>query len=166
MHLTLRFLGDIEEAQLPEIVTIVRSASKETVNFSLNARGIGVFPNFRAPRVIWMGIEGELDPLRRIHHRLGEELAPLGFPPEERPIAGHLTLGRVAERISSPLLQRAVSTVGQIESGIFKVDRICLIKSDLKPTGPVYTRLADILLTDPQEAAVKPIYRNFHQEAS
>lgn len=113
-----------------------------------------------------MGIGGELDPLKGIYQRLGEKLTPLGFLPERRPFTGHLTLGRVTDRISAPLLQTAVSAVGQIESGIFTVDRICVIKSDLKPTGAVYTRLAEIFLTDNQEAAVNTINRDFHQEES
>ncbi|MFH0729946.1 MAG: RNA 2',3'-cyclic phosphodiesterase [Pseudomonadota bacterium] len=166
LHLTLRFLGDIAQSRIPEIVAAIRSASKEVIPFALNAGGIGVFPNFRAPRVIWMGIDGDLDTLGGICQRLEEKLTPLGFPPEGRPFTGHLTLGRVAERINIPLLQNAVSAADPIESGIFTVDRICFIKSDLRPTGAIYTRLAEIILSDNQEPAVKPIYRDFHQEES
>jgi RNA 2',3'-cyclic 3'-phosphodiesterase len=166
MHLTLRFLGDIEERQLPEIVAAIGTAVKDMIPFTLNARRIGVFPNMRAPRVVWMGIEGELDPLSRTYQRLGNELTSLGFPPEMRPFAGHLTLGRVANRISPQLLQDAVSAVGQVESVRFTVDRICFIKSDLRPTGAVYTQLAEIFLKDNREAAVHTIYREFHQEES
>jgi 2'-5' RNA ligase len=165
-HLTLRFLGDIDQARIPEITAAIRSASKEGIPFVLNARGIGVFPNLRSPRVVWMGIEGELYPLLRIYQRLGETLTPLGFPPERRPFTGHLTLGRLPDRISPPLLQGAVSAASQIESGKFTVDRISFIKSDLMPTGAVYTRLAEIFLSKNQEAVDHTIYRNFHQEES
>jgi len=166
MHLTLRFLGDIEEAQIPQIVTAIGSAAKEVTPFSLNAKRVGVFPNFRLPRVVWMGIEGELNPLMHIYQRLEKELTLLGFPHERRPFTGHLTLGRVSDRIIAQLLLDAISTAGPIESGMFTVDRICFIKSGLRPTGAVYTQLAEIFLTKNQEAAVNTIYRNFHQEES
>jgi 2'-5' RNA ligase len=166
LHLTLRFLGDIEQTRVPEIVAAIRSASKEVSPFTLNAGGIGVFPNIRMPRVIWMAIGGEIDPLLGIFQRLEEMLAPIGFPPESRPFAGHLTLGRVADRISADLLRNAISAAGRIESGNFTVDRICFMKSDLRPAGAVYTRLAEILLTNPRKAAANPIYRDFHQEES
>jgi 2'-5' RNA ligase len=166
MHLTLRFLGDIDRRQLPEIETAMGTAAKAVPPFALNAKRIGVFPNMRAPRVVWMGIEGALELLMRVHHRLTEALDPLGFPPEPHAFTGHLTLGRVADRISPQLLQEAVSTAGQIESGVFPVDRICLIKSDLKPTGAVYTRLAEFFLNDNQEAPATTIYRDIHQEES
>jgi RNA 2',3'-cyclic 3'-phosphodiesterase len=166
MHLTLRFLGDIDRRQLPELEAAIGTAAKAAAPFALNAKRIGVFPNLRAPRVVWMGFEGALDSLLQIYQRLAETLHPLGFPPESRAFTGHLTLGRVADRISAPVLQEAVSTAEQIESGIFTVDRICLIKSDLRPTGAVYTRLAEIFLTDTQETPVHTIYRDFHQEES
>lgn len=166
LHLTLRFLGDIDRKQLPGIETAIGAAVKDVIPFVLNARGFGVFPNMRSPRVVWMGIEGDLDPLMRVYRRLGEELTPLGFPPELRAFTGHLTLGRVAGRTSPQLLEDAVSTADRIESGKFTVDRICFMKSDLRPTGAVYTRLAEIFIGKNQEATVHTNYRDFHQEES
>jgi len=166
MHLTLRFLGDIDRKQAPEIVTAISTAVKVMPPFALNVKRIGVFPNMRAPRVVWMGIEGALELLMRLHQRLADALDPIGFPPEPRAFTGHLTLGRLTDRISPPLLQKAVLGSGQIESGMFTVDRICLIKSDLKPTGAVYTRLAEIFLKDNQETPANTIYRDIHQEES
>jgi 2'-5' RNA ligase len=72
MHLTLRFLGDIDRRQLPEIEAAIGTAVKLVPPFALNAKRIGVFPNLRAPRVVWMGIEGALELLMRVHQRLAE----------------------------------------------------------------------------------------------
>lgn len=147
IHLTLQFLGDVARGQVPEIESTLARAVAGQGSFCLRARHIGVFPGMRRPRVLWLGLDGQIDQLLKIQQRLGAQLNCIGFPPEKRPFKGHLTLGRVKSRIDPRLLQTALSAV-DAESQPFTVETICLFQSDLKPTGAVYTRLAEYPLAE------------------
>lgn len=142
IHLTLQFLGDVARRQVPEIELALARAVAGRAPFSLCARHIGVFPGMTRPRVLWLGLDGQIDQLSKIQQRLGTQLNNIGFPPEKRPFKGHLTLGRIKTRIDQRLLQAALSAVSA-ESQPFTVETICLFKSELKRTGAVYTRLAE-----------------------
>jgi 2'-5' RNA ligase len=151
MHLTLKFLGDVDPARVPEIEAALAAAAGAAPPFSLNARGIGVFPGMRKPRVLWMGLEGQLDRLAALQAAVESELARVGFPAEERPFKAHLTLARIKAPLRIPLSEALLSEAGEGESGPFPVERICLFRSELRPAGAVYTRLAEGILDGGRE---------------
>ncbi|MEA3279645.1 MAG: RNA 2',3'-cyclic phosphodiesterase [Thermodesulfobacteriota bacterium] len=146
IHLTLKFLGNINETY----TEIVGKAMQESANgyspISLTTKGIGVFPNIKRPRVIWIGITGQTKQLVSLQKGLDEKLDAIGFPRNNRPFTGHLTLARVKERINPERLIDAIKYYSEFESETFIADNICLFKSDLKSSGAVYTKLMSVTL--------------------
>jgi 2'-5' RNA ligase len=149
IHLTLKFLGSIP----PEQVAVIAAAVGEVVHgelpLALNLSGLGAFPNPRRPRVIWVGIAGEVERLGRLQARLEETLEPLGFPREGRSFRPHLTLGRVKDTHRPPDLTRALADVTLPAGNPFDVREILVYKSDLRPTGAIYTKLQHLPLAGP-----------------
>ena len=141
IHLTLKFLGDIKEDDSEKITKAVFDSVKAYAPISLFAKGIGVFPGIKRPRVIWVGVSGDLEPLVGLQKKLEEALADLGFEQEKRPFKGHLTLGRIKGRIDPKKFGDALRAYIGFESKTFSADKIILYKSELKPTGAVYTEL-------------------------
>jgi len=141
IHLTLKFLGDIPAEQIQPIVAAAMGAVQDEPPVSLGVSGLGAFPNPRRPRVIWVGIEGDVARLGRLQARLEEALEPLGFPRDERAFRPHLTVGRVKEPRRPPDLTRALADVTVPRCNSFDVREILLYKSDLRPTGAIYTKL-------------------------
>ncbi|MBW2515575.1 MAG: RNA 2',3'-cyclic phosphodiesterase [Deltaproteobacteria bacterium] len=144
IHLTLKFLGNIEVNRTDAIVNAMTLTAKGCNALRLIASGMGVFPNSRRPRVIWVGLGGQLDDLKSLQHTLDAHLADLGFPAEMRPFKGHLTLGRVKGKIAADRLQAALAKFNSFESEAFEANEITLFKSELHPTGAVYTRVAQV----------------------
>ena len=146
IHLTLKFLGNIHPAQVDEIA---ETAAREVENESpltLRPSGLGAFPSRRKPRVIWIGMEGEVQRLTGIQSQVENALEPLGFVREKRPFRPHLTIGRVKDhrRLQAPI--DAMTTLELPEFDSFDVTEIILYKSDLRPTGAIYTKLHRIPL--------------------
>lgn len=146
IHITLKFLGDIEEEYIDKIAAIIEEASKGQSPFEISIKGSGAFPNLKNPRVIWIGVEDGTKGLTRLQQPLDYGLNALGFEPEEREFRPHLTLGRVKGPRGKERLSAAVSELREIELGSFAVDRVILYKSELKPTGAVYTKLKEVIL--------------------
>ena len=141
IHLTLKFLGDIPAEQIQPIVAAAMGAVQDEPPVSLGVSGLGAFPNPRRPRVIWVGLEGDVARLGRLQTRLEEALEPLGFPREERAFRPHLTVGRVKDPRRPPDLTRALADATVPRCNSFDVREILLYKSDLRPTGAIYTKL-------------------------
>lgn len=146
IHITLKFLGDIEEGTIDKVDAAITDASKGQLPFEIEIRGSGAFPNLKNPRVIWLGIEDKTKGLLRLQQPLEDGLKALGFEPEKREFRPHLTLGRVKGFKGNERLSLAVSDLKDIEIGSFPVDRVILYKSELRPTGAVYTKLREIKL--------------------
>ncbi|MDX1706972.1 MAG: RNA 2',3'-cyclic phosphodiesterase [Desulfobacterales bacterium] len=146
IHLTLKFLGDIDVARTEAVVEAMTLAANDSSPLVLAPRGLGVFPNARRPRVIWVGLGGQLDLLKSLQRELEARLADLGFPEESRAFKGHLTLGRVKGKMAAGRLQEALDQLQRFESESFEVDRIILFKSVLQPKGAVYTKVKQVNL--------------------
>ena len=146
IHLTLKFLGDVEEITINEIAKAVAETVEGYSPISLQAKGIGVFPGIKRPRVLWVGLAGQLEALVRLQQTLDENLVALGFSREERIFKGHLTMGRIKDRIDVKKLGDALMTFRNFESETFTAGQLILFKSELKPSGAVYTRLASASL--------------------
>jgi 2'-5' RNA ligase len=147
IHLTLKFLGDIKEADTENVARAVCESVTGYPPISLMVKGIGVFPGIIRPRVIWLGVSNQIDVLTTLQKTLDEKLKAMGFPKEKRPFKGHLTLGRINSKIDPKKLHDVLKEFTQFESEPFFADRIILYQSDLKPKGPVYTKLIETYLT-------------------
>jgi 2'-5' RNA ligase len=141
IHLTLKFLGNIHPAQVEDIALAVAQEIRDQPPITLGAAGLGAFPSPRKPRVIWIGMEGEVQRLTRIQARVENALEPLGFVREKRPFRPHLTIGRVKDRRKLQALIDAMAELKIPEFDSFDVTEIILYKSDLRPTGAIYTKL-------------------------
>lgn len=143
IHLTLKFLGDIPEERVPEIhSTLGRMAARHT-RFTLDVEGLGMFPDARAPRVLWIGLVDHGGALQRLAADVEAALDAIGFAPEPRPFHPHLTLARIKER--SREAGRALSAGGMLaheaKPGSLAVEAVSLMQSELRPSGAVYTEL-------------------------
>lgn len=146
IHLTLKFLGDIEQKSIPSISECLRHAAKGFSPLSLCAQGIGVFPNLKRPRVAWVGIGGELGKLTALQHQLNDVLESVGFAKEKRSFKGHLTFARIKAPIDPSKLLDVLKAHNGFSSETFTVDRLILYESDLQPGGAVYTQRVTVEL--------------------
>ena len=143
IHLTLKFLGDIEKDTVEKIHGAMEAAARSVSPPTLRGEGFGVFPDFRRPRVVWVGIAGDLEVLQGLQRDLDSELNGLGFPREKRAFKGHLTLGRAKGRLDGNQLRRALQRFEDFRTEPFTAEAVTLFQSDLRPTGAVYTKLAE-----------------------
>jgi 2'-5' RNA ligase len=143
IHLTLKFLGEIDPSRVPDFAAALRAAA--TPAFDLRIRGLGAFPDLRSPRVVWCGIEGEIEKLASLQARVEEACAGLGFKREARSFHPHLTLGRVNGKRNLQPLQDYIRIGCELESA-FLADCMNIYKSVLMPRGAVYTVLERIEL--------------------
>lgn len=146
LHLTIKFFGEIAEADIKKIGAAMNNCAVSYAPLSLSARGVGVFPSIARPRVIWAGISGEASSLLELRNDLEKRFEKIGFKKEDRPFKGHLTLGRFRERADSVKLVEALKKVRSFESGMFVAGELYLFKSDLRKEGPVYTELLNVPL--------------------
>lgn len=148
IHLTLKFLGDVPISRIDEVVREMRTAVEGHQAFYLNVEGLGCFPNMRNPRVLWLGLSGGVRNLAALQNDIEQFVAPLGFPPEDRPFHPHLTLARAAREARrdeiAALGQAAERGIGTL--GSWRVDAVSLMRSQLHPSGAVYTQEADVPL--------------------
>lgn len=153
-HLTLKFLGNVAQEKLSGIVDVVGKVTPPFPGFTVSVGGIGVFPNTRDPRVIWIGVRSAGDDLVRLQEGIEEGLESLGFAREGRSFHPHFTLGRlgsfgkarrqVDSRPDREALVKWIAQNEQRECGRFEVKEVLLVKSDLKPGGAVYTPIATV----------------------
>jgi len=138
LHLTLKFLGEVEETRLPELRQAAEEATASFSPFLISLEGVGAFPGARHPRVIWVDVREGRETVIRLARALEETCGRLGFPTEERPFSPHLTIGR-SRSLSEPLSAPPFKTNEPI-----RVDRLVLFQSKLSPRGSVYTPAAII----------------------
>jgi RNA 2',3'-cyclic 3'-phosphodiesterase len=141
IHLTLKFLGSVSPEDLDKIGSAVAPAVLETKKFHLRVQGTGSFPSERNPRVVWIGIREGVEEITRLQRLVDEKAAEAGFPPETRPFTPHLTLGRVRSSKGKPALTAGLERNREIDFGDFGVGEVCLFRSDLRPSGAIYTTL-------------------------
>ena len=158
LHLTLRFLGEVEEARLPELSKAIASSLQGTSPFPLALGGLGAFPDLRFPRVIWIGVKRGAEELSALQARLEEGLQRIGFSPEDRPFSPHLTLGRVRSPkrrdrrlrrhpgvvpsgagCGMEALVEGLRTIEVPILGEMILESVDLMRSQLHPTGAIYT---------------------------
>jgi 2'-5' RNA ligase len=146
IHLTLKFFGNIEESRVDPIFKSIEKTIRNTSPFSLKVRGVGAFPQMKNPRVIWMGLVEEGEDLTSFQKQIETQLEKIGFPPEGRFFHPHLTLGRMRSSRGKGDLVGRIERYKEEEFGDLQVESVVLFKSDLKPTGPIYTSLGEVKL--------------------
>lgn len=147
IHLTLRFLGNVPEPELPRLSQALTQACQSAGPFELEAQGAGAFPDLNRPRILWVGLVGAVAALAQLQAAVLEATRGWGEL-EDRPFHPHLTLGRV--KTPEPrLLARlgaALQRASSLSFGQWQVHRVELMRSDLSPAGPRYTVLAEASL--------------------
>lgn len=146
IHLTLKFFGSIDESRIDPIVKSIGGPTQTSSPFSLAVRGMGAFPHLKNPRVIWMGLVDEKEILPSFQRELEKELRKIGFESEDRPFHPHLTLGRMKSNQGRDELIGRMEKYREEQFGDFQVEKVVLLKSDLRPSGPIYTPLKELRL--------------------
>ena len=137
-HLTVKFLGEVDPVQVPTIQRELDGCAQASVPFSLEVEGLGAFPNLRRPRVVWLGVTGELAAMRQLARRVDKSLSALGYPPEKGRFTAHLTLGRAREPAPAPELEKALTQGQTAKAGALSVGELRLMRSDLGGPEPIY----------------------------
>lgn len=143
IHLTLKFLGDVSIANLEMLKEVLRTEVGNHRVFEVSIGGVGAFPTARHPRVVWVGIEAPPD-LASLQRGVENAMAHIGYAREDRPFSPHLTLGRVSRNATSRdthLIGEALESYKVGFLGVAPVAAVYLYRSDLKPTGAIYTRI-------------------------
>lgn len=143
-HLTLHFFGEVAQPKIPEIMTTLTSMVKNTSAFQLSFSDAGAFPNVKNARVVWIGVSGETDKLLNLQSSVESSIVGLGFKRENRPFVPHLTLGRIKNIQSREEWLNGFNRVQHFKTQNFFVRTVHLMKSDLKPSGAVYTEIGSV----------------------
>ena len=149
VHLTLKFLGDVEPDRLKAIEAAVGRVAEAHACFSLGLGEPGAFPGGADARVLWIDLRGDLEPLQALQRDVEESLEALGFGRDRREFSPHLTLARLRDRASKAERRRAVEALASINiDSRYAIDvrTISLMQSTLHPDGAAYKRLASIPL--------------------
>jgi len=147
IHLTLKFIGHLPEAELNELENALRRACQNKSPLRLCAEGLGCFPDPRRPRVLWVGVGGEVDELRGLQYDVQRETAGWGET-DSGEFHPHLTLGRVkgAGQSTASALKSSLDSLAPARLGEWRVDKVHLMQSQLTAGGAVYTSLAAVPL--------------------
>lgn len=145
MHLTLRFLGSTAVSQIDPLQNALRSAVILQPSCQVRLSELGAFPNKKRPRVIWVGLTGDANKLHDLRQSIDTALGPLGWPIKNKPFSAHITLGRVKNKDgwSETFWRRSIEPVE------WEITAVHLIKSELRPTGPIYQTLHAVPLRLP-----------------
>lgn len=146
LHLTLQFLGSVEEAAVEKIRAALQSVTAQHQSFEVTACGAGAFPDESRPRVIWIGCDDTEGRLKALAVAVQASLRPLGFEPEQHEFTAHLTLGRIRSPRPDVALTRAVESLKDTAFGAWRVEAIHLFESQLRPEGSRYTKLSSHVL--------------------
>lgn len=154
IHLTLKFLGDVSIANLDVLKKMLQAEVAGYKQFELSVGGSGAFPTIHRPRVIWVGVKTPAD-LAAVQSSVDNMTARMGYPAEERPFSPHLTLGRVSRNATAQDF-RSIAAVIEKEKvgflGAMCVKSVELYKSELRPTGAIYTAICTAPLSAGQHS--------------
>jgi 2'-5' RNA ligase len=142
LHVTLLFLGEVDDRQVAEVCRIVGDRTAQRGAFPMSIEGVGSFPNPRRPRIIWIGVGTGASELCDLHDDLERPLTKLGYRREERKYTPHITIGRVRSEAPADALSAQLAKNGGWKGGETLVNEVCVMGSELTPQGPVYTVLS------------------------
>jgi 2'-5' RNA ligase len=143
LHVTLLFLGEVSDRDMPDVCRVVAEASAKQPVFRMSVERAGCFPNPRRPRVLWVGVGEGTQELCALHDRLEPPLLELGcYRREERQYTPHITLGRVKSDRPTDKLAAALAKRAGWNGGALTVREVQVMSSELTPQGPQYTVLS------------------------
>jgi 2'-5' RNA ligase len=142
IHLTLKFFGYVYQSDVANIFLVVKNNVANMKALMLNVRNLGAFPSVNRPRVLWLGLDGDTDALISLQAQIDTGFQDYGFKKEERPFRPHLTLARIKEPKGLDGLAEAVKKNEDYNAGSFTISGLTLFKSELRPTGAIYTKLS------------------------
>ena len=146
IHLTLKFLGEVKEDRIDGIVKGIRDVCGRYGRLRLEVCGLGVFPNRRSPRVLWVDVTGD-GMLAGLQRDIEKAMALEGFKKEKRGYTPHLTMGRFRSLREKDHLFERIDQLSDNSLGFMDVKSVALMRSDLGPAGAEYTRIAELPLS-------------------
>lgn len=149
IHLTLKFLGEVDEKLLHAIGASLDRIVKSHKRVDLRIAEIGAFPSLNRPRVIWAGIDKGDNEVKTLAQEIESEMSRLGLTPEEKEFSSHITIGRVRSGLNNTALVLELPKINEFirqENLEFSAERINLYKSTLTPQGPIYEALKEVSL--------------------
>ena len=146
LHLTLKFVGDIDNRSLPEVCNQMRAACAGVDAFSASLKGLGAFPKQKPPRVLWVGFEEGVEQLKLINQRLETLLAGVGVPSEGRAYAPHLTLGRINRGADQQQIATRMARDSESDFARFDVSDVLLIASVRERNRMLYETIDSVPL--------------------
>lgn len=146
IHITLKFLGYVEEERLTQVRDIINKSVQGIKPFPLRFEGVGGFPRFQRPRVVFIMVEDKMGCLAAMSSRLEEGFQALGIEKEDRVYEPHLTLGRIKSSHNIERFVRLMEKYRDEPFGEELVSRVLLMQSQLTPQGPIYTKLEEFSL--------------------
>jgi 2'-5' RNA ligase len=150
LHITLLFLGEVDERAVLDVCRAVGRRCQEILAFTVAVEGVGSFGNPRRPRTVWVGVGEGAEEVKGLHAALEEVLLELGcYRREERQFTPHITLGRVKQDGSSDDLATALQRKSDWQAGAVEVREVLVMSSELTPQGPIYTVLSRAPLARP-----------------
>ena len=143
IHLTVVFLGNIKEEDIPAMGKRIQESCQRTAHFHISLDNMGCFPNKRNPRVLWLGLKGEIERMSFFRDELQNQLIPFGITPEKRPFKPHLTLGRFKkpDKRNAFKIGKLIESYQDVNDSEQILPELVQFRSDLKPSGAVYTRI-------------------------
>ena len=143
LHITLLFLGEVEDREVPTVCRVVADQVQEHEAFRLTIERVGCFPNSRRPRILWIGVGEGTQEVCALHDALEPPLLELGcYRLEERKYAPDITLGRVKSERPADKLAEALTKQAGWQGGQTTVNEVLVMSSELTPQGPIYTVLS------------------------
>lgn len=145
MHVTLNFLGDVDESEVPAVCRLIKQTVLDFGSFELSIKGLGCFPKPEKPRVIWLGIDQGNEELKQLQSQLADALETMRFPRDRNDFHPHLTLGRLqrGSRWNDSVVQ-AVDSGSAIEGGSTVIEQVVVYSSYIDRIGPTYTPMSKI----------------------
>lgn len=152
IHLTLAFLGELKRQNLKLLEKVIRQGIKDVASFEVGVKGLGCFPDFVRPRIVWLGLKGDLQNLARLQKQINRELISAGFEFRQRPFQPHLTIGRVKKGISQGALADLGKKIRQHRQIDFKstlrINSVAVMKSRLARPTSIYTDLTTVFFSN------------------
>ena len=139
-HLTLKFLGDVHPETIDKVGRVIQDVATEQAPFTIALGGVGAFPNFARPRVLWVGLNQGASTVSHLAESVNLDLKQLGFPTDNR-FHPHLTLARMRTPMNLKPLKNMLCQYDTLDGAVVKVNEITLMQSQLHPNGAIYTPL-------------------------
>ena len=152
LHITLKFLGNVEDNKIENLIELASKAVAGTGSFKAKFKGVGTFPGGSNPRIIWVGTDEGGDKLCNLAKNLEETLSNAGYKSEEREFRPHITIGRIKGKTGLDKLKEKLLAHKESEFGEALIDRIHVMKSTLTPKGPLYEKIQPLDLARGKEA--------------